>query len=189
MRLILESATRVVVAKGMRGLTHRAVDAEADLPVGSTSGYLRTRLALTTALAEFVSDQLIDNVEELVSRQREGAAKEALVDQAIDLFAGWLATPNLLLAHGELLQEAARVPEVAEALEPSKQRIEGMVHELLTTAGASGDPDADAQALIAAMSGVLQSAFLRPKGERQDYVRGTARRIVTAFVSIPATAQ
>ena len=49
MRLILESATRVVAAGGMRGLTHRAVDAEAGLPQGSTSGSVSyTHLTLQT---------------------------------------------------------------------------------------------------------------------------------------------
>ena len=33
MLLILEAATRVVASRGMRGLTHRAVDAEAGLAV------------------------------------------------------------------------------------------------------------------------------------------------------------
>jgi len=187
MQLILESAARVVAAKGMRGLTHRAVDGEAGLPVGSTSGYLRTRLALTTALAAFISDALIDNVEGLVSRQRAGDTTEELAAQAIELFVGWLATPTLLLAQGELTQEAARVPEVAGALEPAEHRIRRLVRELLTTAGENGDPDTDAEALVAAMQGVLGSAFLRPPEEREAYVRGTARRIVEAFVWLPST--
>ena len=34
---------------GLRGLTHRAVDAEAGLPEGSCSAYMRTRVALLTA--------------------------------------------------------------------------------------------------------------------------------------------
>lgn len=186
MRLILESAARVVAAKGMRGLTHRAVDGEAGLPVGSTSGYLRTRLALTTALAAFISDALIDNVEGLVGRQRAGMTTEELTQQAIELFVGWLATPTLLLAQGELTQEAARVPEVAAALDPAKCRVQRLVRELLTTAGVEGDSQTDAEALVAAMQGVLASAFVRPREEREAYVRGTARRIVEAFVRLPA---
>ena len=43
---ILDGALAVLAAQGMRGLTHRAVDAAAALPAGSTSYYFRSRGAL-----------------------------------------------------------------------------------------------------------------------------------------------
>ncbi|WP_328524414.1 TetR/AcrR family transcriptional regulator [Kribbella sp. NBC_00359] len=46
---IADAAIHLVATRGLRGLTHRAVDAEAGLPPGSTSYYLRTRNALLTA--------------------------------------------------------------------------------------------------------------------------------------------
>ncbi|MFD6108913.1 TetR/AcrR family transcriptional regulator [Streptomyces yangpuensis] len=47
--LIADTAIGLVAAAGLRGLTHRAVDAAAGLPAGSTSYYLRTRTALIGA--------------------------------------------------------------------------------------------------------------------------------------------
>ncbi|GCD93302.1 TetR/AcrR family transcriptional regulator [Embleya hyalina] len=44
--LIGDTAIRLLVERGMRGLTHRAVDEAAGLPAGSTSYYARTRVAL-----------------------------------------------------------------------------------------------------------------------------------------------
>lgn len=44
--LIGDTAVRLLVERGMRGLTHRAVDETAGLPAGSTSYYARTRAAL-----------------------------------------------------------------------------------------------------------------------------------------------
>lgn len=44
--LLAEAAVRVVARDGLRGLTHRAVDAEAGLPVGSASNVFRSREAL-----------------------------------------------------------------------------------------------------------------------------------------------
>ncbi|MEU0936646.1 TetR/AcrR family transcriptional regulator [Embleya sp. NPDC005971] len=44
--LIGDTAIRLLVERGMRGLTHRAVDESAGLPPGSTSYYARTRAAL-----------------------------------------------------------------------------------------------------------------------------------------------
>ena len=46
---IADAAIHLVAIRGVRGLTHRAVDAAAGLPPGSTSYYLRTRHALLTA--------------------------------------------------------------------------------------------------------------------------------------------
>lgn len=181
MRLILESATRVVASGGMRGLTHRAVDAEAGLPQGSTSGYLRTRLALVTALTEFIAAGLIDSVEELAGRQRAGESTPAVVDLALDLFAGWLREPDVLLAKAELAQEATRQSAIAEAMAPARDRIEGIVQQILTVAEVE-DVETAAQAIIAAMEGVLGSALTRPPEERESYVRDVGRRIITAFV-------
>ena len=181
MQLILESATRVVAAGGMRGLTHRAVDAEAGLPQGSTSGYLRTRLALVTALAEFIAAGLIDSVEELAGRQQEGEPDGTVIEGALDLFAGWLREPDALVAQAELSQEAMRRPEIAEALAPARDRIEGIVRQILTVAEVE-DVATSAQAIIAAMEGVLDSALTRPVAERESYVRDIGRRIITAFI-------
>jgi DNA-binding transcriptional regulator YbjK len=43
---ILDAALRVLAEHGMRGLTHRAVDAAAAIAAGSTSYYFRSRSAL-----------------------------------------------------------------------------------------------------------------------------------------------
>lgn len=57
-RELISGATIQVLARyGMHGLTHRAVDAEAEIPVGTTSRYFRTRAALLMAAAEAVRDQ------------------------------------------------------------------------------------------------------------------------------------
>lgn len=49
--LLLDTALRVLAERGPRGLTHRAVDAAAGLPPGSTSNGFRTRRALVEGIA------------------------------------------------------------------------------------------------------------------------------------------
>lgn len=181
MRLILESATTVVAAGGMRGLTHRAVDAQAGLSLGSTSGYLRTRLALVTALAEFIAAGLIDSVEDLAGEQQAGESDATVVEHALDLFAGWLREPEALLAKAELAQEATRQPEIAEVMAPARERIRGIVALIFERADVA-DVQTAALAIIAAMEGVLGSALTLPVREREAYVREVGRRIITAFV-------
>ena len=49
---LLDAALTVVADKGMKGLTHRAVDAAAQLPQGTTSNYYRNRAALVAAVLD-----------------------------------------------------------------------------------------------------------------------------------------
>lgn len=55
--LVADAAVTVLAREGLRGLTHRAVDAEAGLPDGSTSNCFRSRSALVQAI--------VDRLEEL----------------------------------------------------------------------------------------------------------------------------
>ncbi|MCP1414281.1 TetR/AcrR family transcriptional regulator [Paenarthrobacter sp. A20] len=56
---LADAALAVVSAQGLKGLTHRAVDAQAGVAVGTTSNYFRNRAALVGAA--------VDRVEELDS--------------------------------------------------------------------------------------------------------------------------
>lgn len=54
--LLTDAAIGLIAERGMRGLTHRAVDARAGVPTGTTSAYLRTRRALVEAVVQRVVD-------------------------------------------------------------------------------------------------------------------------------------
>src|SRR3712207_7150421 len=79
----------------MRGLTHRAVDTEADMPQGTTSAYYRTRSALIVAVVQRLAE--IDAAE--LSRRRlqpgsammGGADAPAPTPQLLDHVAGQTA--------------------------------------------------------------------------------------------------
>ena len=53
---IADTVIEVLAASGARGLTHRAVDAAAGLPAGSSSYYFRSREALLIAAARRLAD-------------------------------------------------------------------------------------------------------------------------------------
>jgi DNA-binding transcriptional regulator YbjK len=59
---LMDAALAVVAEKGMKGLTHRAVDAKAGLAEGTTSNYYRNRAALVGA----VLDRLLQRDAELL---------------------------------------------------------------------------------------------------------------------------
>lgn len=86
---LLDAALAVVADKGMKGLTHRAVDAAAGLAEGTTSNYYRNR----TALVEGVLDHLLELDAELLRDQGPaGPPKDA------GELAGQLASMVVLLA-------------------------------------------------------------------------------------------
>jgi AcrR family transcriptional regulator len=53
--MLLDAAIKVLGERGMRALTHRAVDAEAGVAAGSTANYFPTREGLLEAVVEQVS--------------------------------------------------------------------------------------------------------------------------------------
>lgn len=55
--LVLDGAIDLLGTRGLRALTHRAVDESAAMPSGSTSNYFRTREALLTGVAERLEER------------------------------------------------------------------------------------------------------------------------------------
>lgn len=182
MRQILDAAVTVAARSGLRGLTHRAVDAEARLPQGSTSAYLRTRLALLSGLTDHVAAQLGDQVSAVAAQIEESTDDAAVVGHAVDLFVGWLDAPDLLIARIELSREAMRQEELRELLRPGHDRLVATVAQTLERVDVDS-PRTKARAIIAALDGLLVNALSEPAAERAAYVREMAALIIGAFIS------
>lgn len=180
-RQILEAALTVLAEQGMRGLTHRAVDREADLPQGSTSAYLRTRKALQCALGEFVSGQLTADVARLADALTDCLDDpEYVASQITQMFLRWLADRRLLLAKMELGLEATRDPDLLRAFESWRPRLLDIVEDALSRrkSDAHAGPRARAEALVAGLDGVLLGALQRPQREQRAFVEDTLRLMV-----------
>ena len=63
---LADAGVRLVAHSGIRSLTHRAVDAEAGVPAGSTSYYARNRRELTGLVVARITEQLEDDLRDLV---------------------------------------------------------------------------------------------------------------------------
>lgn len=184
MRLLLDSAVEVVARHGLRGLTHRAVDREAGLPEGSCSSYLRTRLALLTALAEHVSASISADVER-VSDSLDTAQFD--VDAAVAatgaLVEHWVATPQLVMVRHELALESVRRPELRSTFDPWRESlldvVERVVARVLDTSGPAAR--ARAQAVVAAIEGILLTALTIPDERRGDYTEETVRLVLASL--------
>jgi DNA-binding transcriptional regulator YbjK len=92
----------LLAREGARGLTHRAVDHELELPAGSTSYYFSTRATLLLAAAE----RLIELDKADIAATREG------LDGVVELVERWLSPDRRTrsLARMELLLTSARDP-------------------------------------------------------------------------------
>jgi DNA-binding transcriptional regulator YbjK len=103
-----DAAIEVLAEEGGRGLTHRAVDAAAALPIGTAKNYFPTRQSLLLAAAERCAELYLDLARPPIS------GRPALVAMMSALLADVAGPGRLrLLAFVELQAEAARAPWLA----------------------------------------------------------------------------
>lgn len=154
--LIADAALKLLAERGMRGLTHRAVDEAAGLPQGSTSNYARTRQAL---------------LETAVRRQAEREAAvltpdempvpdgglEGLVDAlALALHRYLSRHRELLVSRYELALEATRRPELRAFYDAAGRQFREPLHALMAAAG-SPEPERHTLSLVAWCDGLMFS--------------------------------
>ena len=156
---ILDAALRVLASQGMRGLTHRAVDAETGIPTGSTSYYFRSRSALVAGCVE----RLLE-IEPQTGLRPVGAGKRPPSDLASVLTGMVVARVttlrHLTVARYELTLAALRDPELAAALRNGGDSIRVLLARTLRELGVA-DPDAAAAEVAAALEGLMFTALLR----------------------------
>lgn len=119
--MLCDAALAVLVESGMRGLTHRAVDARADVPIGTTSNYFARRADLLAAAAERIYERLQPDPEALRALESRPPTRALFADYMADIVRRVRADPQLLIALLELRLEATRSPELAALLETTLQ--------------------------------------------------------------------
>ncbi len=128
--LLADAAIEVLAREGGRGLTHSAVDREADVPQGTTKNYYPSRASVFVAVARRMSDQHTSAVRELREQTPAGITMEdvAALYAAMLRRAGTSARTQFL-ALFELHLEGVRRPEVRAALgEMALANAESAVH-------------------------------------------------------------
>ncbi len=178
---LLAAAVEVVADGGLRGLTHRAVDRRAGLPEGTCSAYLRTRVALLVALAEYVGRALETRVAALGEELADCAGDPDAVSAAVtELTVGWVREPSLVRAQAELSLEAARQPDLVEVFERWRRGLLGTVERMGALAGRPS-PAEDAVVVVAAVEGLLVTAVRMPAAQREPFLRGAVPLLVHAL--------
>ncbi|MFE6197380.1 TetR/AcrR family transcriptional regulator [Streptomyces sp. NPDC057838] len=154
--LIADTALALLAERGMRGLTHRAVDEAAGLPQGSTSNLARTRQALLELAVRRLADREA-RVLALHEMPDPAAGTESLLD-ALALAAHRALTGHraLTLARYELALEATRRPELRAFFDATGARFRDQLAALVTGLG-STDPHRHTLSLIAWADGLMFS--------------------------------
>jgi AcrR family transcriptional regulator len=153
---ILDGALRVLAEHGMRGLTHRAVDAAAGIPQGSTSYYFRSRSALVAGCVE----RLLE-LDAAVEGPIVSALGSGLVDALVDVAVSLVTTQrHRTVARYELSLAALRDPELKATLTTAGDAIRVVAADLLRMLGAT-DPVRSADELAAALDGLLFTMLVR----------------------------
>jgi DNA-binding transcriptional regulator YbjK len=154
--LVADTALALLAERGMRGLTHRAVDEAAGLPQGSTSNLARTRQALLELAVRRLADREA-RVLALHEMPDPRAGTGPLAD-ALALAAHRALTRNreLTLARYELALEATRRPELRAYFDATGARFREQLAALVTGMG-STDPARHTLSLVAWADGLMFS--------------------------------
>ncbi|GHF60278.1 TetR family transcriptional regulator [Kitasatospora xanthocidica] len=153
--VLADAAIGVLADLGVRGLTHRAVDAAAGLPTGTTSAYLRTRQALLTALVRRLVE--LDQGElQAMGERLPVRSVEELVDGILVLMRYRLTGEGRRrsLARYACAVESVRDPELREILVPRENAGRAAVRAFLVERGVP-DPDGRTGTLLACVDGLV----------------------------------
>lgn len=154
--LVADTALALLAERGMRGLTHRAVDEAAGLPQGSTSNLARTRQALLELAVRRLADRearVLALHEMPDPRAGAGALADAL---ALATHRALTRNRELTLARYELALEATRRPELRAYFDATGVRFREQLAALVTGMG-STDPARHTLSLISWADGLMFS--------------------------------
>lgn len=180
---LVDAAIEVLAREGARGLTFRAVDTEAAVPVGTASNYFASRDDLLTQAGARVYERLQPD-EELIARQRAaGRDREVYAGLMREVVGRVAAFRTGYLALLELRLEATRRPELREVL---TERVRADVEANVRYHEGSGLPgDATAVKLLyLALNWLIVEQLTLPDvftpDERERLVAAAVERIVAA---------
>ncbi|MDT0186104.1 TetR family transcriptional regulator [Microbacterium sp. ARD31] len=160
---ILDAALEIVGTQGMRGLTHRAVDAAAALPPGSTSNHFRTREALVLGIVErFIAREraMATGPRDDVDSTPDGVAT------ALGRFVERAVGPDraVTLARYAILVETAQNPSLREGMAVGADVVDTWALDLVTRSGSS-DPERDLGILANYVTGLVLHELALPSAD------------------------
>jgi AcrR family transcriptional regulator len=178
---LLDAAIEVLAREGSRGLTLRAVDAEAGVPNGTASNYFANRGEMLVQVLRRTLDRLAPEPTELAETMEEPPSRDLIVTLMRELVGRARRERSCHMALLELRLEATRRPELRHELTRALgAELEANVGFHLA-AGLPGDRSAVVH-LYLAMSGLVVEDLTVPdvlaKDSVEDLVESLVRRLL-----------
>lgn len=114
--ILSDAAVRVLARSGSRGLTHRALDVEADLPRGTASNFFSTRDSIVDAILTRIGERLAPDADVHAALAARPPGRELFADYMKDIVHRLTSDRDAALALFELRIEATRRPHVEVAI-------------------------------------------------------------------------
>ena len=177
--ILLDAAIVVLGERGMRALTHRAVDAEAGVAAGSTVNYFPTRESLLEAIVDRVSALERGRFDEIAAEVCP--ATPAALGRSV---AGWVqeatgARRALTLARYAVLVEAGHNAKIRRQLAETGSRVNAWFANWLRLIG-SADPGHGVHVLGNYLTGLMlhQLAIPDPGFDPADKITALLESLV-----------
>jgi DNA-binding transcriptional regulator YbjK len=175
---IVEATLRLIGSRGVDAVTHRAVAAEAGVPLAATTYYFASKAELVREALELVIARSCD----LVERRTAVAGDidcDQLVERLIAFAAAQMDDPQApLIAQYELMLEAGRRAELRPLAERwSVAYMQGLTS--LVRASPLPDPERSAELISAVIEGALLAQLAAP---RDDFVECDLRPMLELAV-------
>lgn len=158
---LVDAAIEVLAREGARGLTFRAVDAEAGVPAGTSSNYFASRDDLFTQAGRHIHIRMTPSPHAVAEAMRPEPSRELYASLMHWLVRRMTAERTGYLAMLELRLEATRRPALrTELTRAIRADLEANI-QFHVDSGMPGDPDT-VRLLHLAMSGLLVELFTLP---------------------------
>jgi DNA-binding transcriptional regulator YbjK len=201
-RLILEAALRIVVREGVRGIRHRAVAKEADVPLAATTYYFKDIQELINDTFTLYAEQALDVVNQFSMRLYEpitgGEGKSFVEALASNTDMSEVIADNMtqyvveqitehrdaLVAEQAFRYEAILSPHLRKLGSVHKEALMQKLTELLGLMN-SPKPAADASIVIAVLHRIeYEGLLVDPKDLDSEQIRATLLRQLSLMFSV-----
>jgi len=183
-RPLMEATLRIIGRKGIDGVTHRAVAAEAGMSVGAVTHHFTTRDSLVENALRFALTREVRRLRALAfSLQNKAFDLDAWIESLVGWYSQELKTqPEIHIACYEAFLVAARSeryrPIVAEWFATWRQSA-----ELALRAAGSSEPQLHAGLFVSALNGILLQQLATPRRGFRQETRDALSNLVSQLIA------
>ena len=182
-RPVMEATLRIVGRKGIDGVTHRAVAAEAGMSLGAVTHHFQTRDVLVDAALRFALTREVGRLRALsLSLQSKAFEVEAWIESLVGWYSSELRTqPETHIACYEAFMAAARSerhrPIVVEWFETWRKSA-----ELALRAAGSSEPRRHAELFVSALTGIVLQQLAVPRRNFRQEAKAALLQLIDGLI-------